>query len=141
MRTRRVCLLAGLLLAAGCRLPVYITPFPEVPAEAPTLPDAVVLIGAGDIASCYSRGDEQTAALVDSLLRANHAASVEAAVFTVGDNAYPRGHSRDFRTCFGPSWGDTSKLIMTRLYPTPGNHEYLSSDAKPYFEYFGARAG
>lgn len=141
MRTRRVCLVAGLLLAADCRLPVYTTPFPGAPAESPTLPGAAVLVGAGDIGSCQSRGDERTAALVDSLLRAASAAGVAAAVFTVGDNAYPRGRAGDFRNCFGPSWGDTSRLIMTRLRPTPGNHEYLSSDAKPYFEYFGARAG
>ena len=61
------------------------------------LTGASVLIGAGDIASCSSTGDESTAKLVDSVLRADSAAKVHDEVFTLGDNAYPSGSASDYR--------------------------------------------
>ena len=60
------------------------------------LSGASVLIGAGDIASCASTGDEATAKLVDSVLRADSAAKVHDQVFTLGDNAYPSGSASDY---------------------------------------------
>ncbi len=59
------------------------------------------LIGAGDIASCASTGDEKTAALVDSLL-VEHP---DALVFTAGDNVYQNGTAQEYADCYGPSWG------------------------------------
>lgn len=142
MLVRRARLPASLLLiAACCFLPVRPTPPPDAPASEVALAGAAVLIGAGDIGACNSTGDERTAALIDSVLRADRAAGVEDAVFTVGDNAYPSGREQDFARCFAPSWGDTAKLIMQRIRPTPGNHEYRSERAMPFFRYFGARAG
>lgn len=82
-----------------------------------------------------------TAALVDSVLRADSAAKVEDMVFTLGDNAYPNGSARDFERCFGNSWGDTAKRIMKWIHPTPGNHEHVTDWATPYYKYFGSRAG
>jgi len=94
---------------------------PRVPAE--------VLVGAGDIASCESEGDEATAALLEGL---------EGTVFTLGDNAYPDGTAQDFERCYAPSWGRHRQ----RTRPAVGNHEYHSSaEAGPYFDYFGAAAG
>jgi hypothetical protein len=55
-----------------------------------------VLVGAGDIASCRSTGDEATAALL---------AGIEGTVATFGDNAYPRGTHANFAECYEPSWG------------------------------------
>jgi hypothetical protein len=105
------------------------------------LSGASVLIGAGDIARCDFPGDEATAALVDSVLRADSVAHVHDEVFTAGDNAYPDGTARDFAQCFAPSWGDTAKLIMRNIRPAPGNHEHLSGGTAPYYQYFGSRAG
>jgi hypothetical protein len=102
---------------------------------------AAVLIGAGDIARCGYDADERTAQLVDSILRADSIAEVEDAVFTVGDHAYPNGSERDFRDCFGSSWGDTAKRIMKRIRPAMGNHEHNTSAGAPYYRYFGERAG
>lgn len=130
------------LVAAGCKPSVRMTPPPaDAPAAQVALSGASVLIGAGDIARCDASADEATAALVDSVLRADSAAGVHDEVFTVGDNAYPNGSARAFTQCFGASWGDTSRLIMERIRPSPGNHEHLSDMAAPYYKYFGDRAG
>lgn len=89
---------------------------------------AVVLVGAGDIGSCGSTGDEATAALLDS---------IPGTVFTAGDNAYPAGSARQFARCYGPSWG----RHKARTRPSPGNHDYRTAAAAAYFAYFGAQAG
>ena len=130
------------LVALACKPAVQITPPPaDAPAELVALSGASIMLGAGDIGVCQSQGDEATAALVDSVLRADSAAEVEDVVFALGDNAYPDGSVRDFALCFGPSWGDSAKLIMKKIRPAPGNHEYVTSGAAPYYEYFGNRAG
>jgi hypothetical protein len=106
------------------------------------MPGAPVMIAAGDIAVCGVSGDEETAHIVDSLLTSNNAAKVQSAVVTIGDNAYPSGSSgveNDFPRCFSPSWG--SARIMNVIHPSPGNHDYDSGSAEPYFSYFGKRAG
>lgn len=100
------------------------------------------MIGAGDIAVCGRSGDEATARIVDSVIRADSAAKVEIAVMTIGDNAYPSGSDgvvNDFPRCFSRSWG--SSRIMKLIHPSPGNHDYDSGSAAPYFAYFGERAG
>jgi hypothetical protein len=124
---------------AACFPPVRVTPPPsDAPAEVVALSGAAVLIGAGDIASCVTGGDEATAALVDSILKADSAAKVEDMVFTLGDNAYPSGTEQEFERCFGSSWGDSTKRIMKWIHPSPGNHEHRSFGAAPYYRYFGA---
>jgi hypothetical protein len=88
-----------------------------------------VLIGAGDIASCSSSGDEATADLLDGL---------SGTVFTLGDNAYESATAAEYANCYDPSWG----RHKARTMPTVGNHEYnLSAGASGYFGYFGAAAG
>ena len=130
------------LVALTCKPPVELTPPPAAaPAAQVALSGASVLIGAGDIAVCNSSGDEATAALMDSVLRADSAAKVHDEAFTLGDNAYPDGSATAFALCFAPSWGDSAKLIMKNIRPAPGNHEHLSTGAAPYYQYFGSRAG
>jgi hypothetical protein len=90
-------------------------------------PSFPTLLAAGDIASCSSEGDEQTAALLDT-----HRGTVLA----LGDLAYDDGTLDDFRSCFGPSWG----RHKARIRPTPGNHDY-HSNLSGYFGYFGGAAG
>ena len=86
-----------------------------------------VLVGAGDIASC-NPDPEATARLLDS---------IGGTVITLGDNAYPSGSAADFLRCYEPTWG----RHKARTRPSPGNHEYESPGAGPYFDYFGASAG
>lgn len=99
---------------------------------APTVPAAqvadAVLVGAGDIASCDSNGDEATAALLDS---------IPGTVFAAGDIVYETGSESEFANCYVPSWG----RHRARTRPAVGNHEYESADAAAYFSYFGAAAG
>ena len=89
-----------------------------------------MLVGAGDIASCSSTGDEATAALLDT---------IGGTVFTTGDNVYANGTAAEFTNCYGPSWGRPS--IKGRTRPVPGNHDYNTANATGYFGYFGAAAG
>jgi hypothetical protein len=107
------------------------TPAPSpTPAPTPT-PSPVagaVLVGAGDIASCGLTGDTATAKLV---------AGIDGTVFTTGDNAYETGSVAEFANCYNPTWG----AFYNRTYPTAGNHDYETSGASGYFDYFGARAG
>jgi hypothetical protein len=84
-------------------------------------------VGAGDIAMCDANS-EATARLLDG---------IGGTVFTLGDNAYFHGTRDEFRNCYGPTWG----RHRSRTRPVPGNHEYESSGAQPYFEYFGVNAG
>ena len=107
-------------------LPTPVLPTPVLPT--PALPTPVVLVGAGDIASCGSRGDEATARLLDT---------IPGTVFTLGDNAYNDGTARNFQQCYEPTWG----RHKARTRPVPGNHEYRTAAAQAYFQYFGAAAG
>ncbi|HEY7685453.1 MAG TPA: Ig-like domain-containing protein [Gemmatimonadales bacterium] len=97
----------------------------SVLAQAPT---SVTLVGAGDIADCDTDGDEQTAALLDT---------IAGTVFTTGDNAYSSGSTSDFAQCYDASCG----RHKARTRPAPGNHDYRSASGGPYFSYFGALAG
>src|SRR5215216_767679 len=97
-----------------------------------------VVVAAGDIASCASKGDEATAHLL---------ARIDGTVLTLGDNVYEDGTAAEFRQCYDPSWGK----YKARTKPAPGNHDYYSvgetaigraiGTAKGYFGYFGKAAG
>ncbi|MBZ0159663.1 MAG: PASTA domain-containing protein [bacterium] len=89
---------------------------------------ASVLVGAGDIASCVSDGDDATANLLDA---------IDGVVFTLGDNAYVAGTPVEFAACYDPSWG----RHKSRTRPAPGNHDYHTRGAFGYFDYFGDAAG
>ena len=96
--------------------------------DGPGPADGASLVAAGDIASCWWRGDESTARLLDG---------IGGVVATLGDNVYQRGTLNQYRRCYGPTWG----RHLDRTRPTPGNHEYKTEEAAGYWEYFGDRAG
>ncbi|HZJ01316.1 MAG TPA: metallophosphoesterase [Gemmatimonadaceae bacterium] len=142
MRAETSLRIAGLVLIAACKPPEKVTPPPaHATAQQVAVSGAALLIGAGDIGVCGMQGDEETAMLVDSVLKADSAADVPSAAFTTGDNAYPAGLDRDFVRCFGSSWGDKNKRILKVLHPAIGNHDYQSSAGAAYYRYFGSRAG
>lgn len=88
----------------------------------------VVLVGAGDIADCRDlSGASATAKLLEQ---------IQGTVFAAGDLAYPDGSKENFE-CYDKTWG----RAKSRTRPAPGNHEFHSSGASPYFEYFGTAAG
>jgi hypothetical protein len=91
-------------------------------------PPTARLTIAGDIAGCGYSADSATAALVEEL---------PGVVMTAGDNAYPSGTRRQYRECYGPTWG----RFRDRTRPTLGNHDWATPDAAGYFAYFGDLAG
>jgi hypothetical protein len=138
--TKRVTTLAGIVATCLCGLYCAGTPTepsgssnppslpPNSPPTLPPPPGSEVFVGAGDIAVCGSAGTEATARLLDG---------IGGTVFAAGDIAYLEGTAQQFRDCYDPTWG--RQKFRTR--PAPGNHEYLSPGAAPYFAYFGALAG
>jgi hypothetical protein len=109
-------------LVSATRLYLPVVNFGSNPSGDP------VVIAAGDIASCGSPGDEQTAALLTT---------ISGDVLTLGDNVYESGTLNEFNNCYNPTWGQ----FKARTYPSVGNHEYKTSGAAGYFSYFGAAAG
>ena len=101
-----------------------VTPVNPPPSSGQT----VSVIGVGDIGMCGRPGVAQTARLV---------AGMEGDLLLAGDIAYPQGSAADFRNCFDPEWG----RFRSRWHAVPGNHEYESAGAGPYFDYFGEAAG
>jgi hypothetical protein len=91
-------------------------------------PQTVAVLGVGDIGMCGQAAVAQTARLV---------ADNPGEILLAGDLAYPQGSAANFRDCFNPSWGQ----FRSRWHPVPGNHEYDSPGAAPYFAYFGDAAG
>lgn len=86
-----------------------------------------VIAAAGDI--CGSARDcAPTAALLDRINPTR--------VLTLGDNAYEDGAPNQYMRYYEPNWGRHKQ----KTSPTPGNHEYHTSGARGYFDYFGARA-
>ncbi|HKV04131.1 MAG TPA: metallophosphoesterase [Candidatus Acidoferrales bacterium] len=137
--TKRAMLLAGCVagaLLAGCghqanRQPDSAEAASSARAAAPAVPPSgdPVLIGAGDIADCADlSGAEATAKILEA---------TPGTVFTAGDDAYPSGTKEQFANCYDKTWG----RVKSRTRPSPGNHEFHSGGAAPYFDYFGASAG
>ena len=89
-----------------------------------------VLIGAGDICITSSISNANaTAALIT--------ARPNAVVFTAGDNSNETGSSANYTNCVAKSWG----VFKSRIHPVPGNHDYMTSGAGPYYAFYGAAAG
>jgi hypothetical protein len=109
------------------------TPLPiltsTVHNAAPVSPQATVaagdavLVGAGDISTCNSNNDQLTAQLLDS---------IPGTVVALGDNAYNNGTTTEYANCYAPTWGK----VKERTKPVPGNHDYHTSNASGYFQYF-----
>ena len=55
-----------------------------------------------------------------------------AAVLPLGDTQYHVGALSDYQASFDPSWGRVKPILR----PVLGNHEYGTSNARGYFDYF-----
>lgn len=130
---RTVLIVIALTVSAACSSP------PTGPTTGSGTPGAgggttpstgltAVMLGVGDIGMCDQPGVAQTARLV---------AGLEGDLLLAGDIAYLHGTAANFRDCFNPEWG----RFRGRWHPVPGNHEYESAGAGPYFDYFGDAAG
>lgn len=127
-RIERAAGLVGLGAAAlaACAGPYYGTEGALAGAMEPG--DSIVVLAAGDIADCRTGGDEQTAAMLDTL---------PGMILALGDNAYVNGSEAEYRDCYAPTWG----RHRDRTWPAPGNHDYNTPGAAPYYAYYGERAG
>ncbi len=136
------------LLAAGCVL----LGFAAACSNSPTAPSAgggsgpgtgggntgggqtAVIVAAGDIGMCNANG---VTPLPSVAATARLVANTTGRLLLLGDIAYLHGSAANFRDCFEPSWGQ----FRGRWLASPGNHEYESPGAAPYFDYFGEAAG
>jgi hypothetical protein len=125
-RLPAVALGLGLAFASGCHQAYFGV---EGTVRGPITPgDSVVVLAAGDIASCGTPGDERTAAILDT---------IPGLVLALGDNAYTDGSAAEYRACYTPTWG----RHLERTRSIPGNHDYHTPGAAAYYAYFGERAG
>jgi hypothetical protein len=83
------------------------------------------VIAVGDIADCAvsSTGRNGTATLLDSL---------SGPVITMGDDNNMDGSLGTYNSCFNVAWG----RHKSRIHPAPGNHDYMTSGAQGYVDYF-----
>jgi hypothetical protein len=112
---------------------ITLTPTPadtSTPEATPT-PSEIDLIGAGDIVNCDGAGAKATANLL--------AQFPGATIFTAGDNIDHIATPKEFKNCFGPTWG----RFLSQIHPAIGEMEYNMKNppAYAYFDYFGAAAG
>jgi hypothetical protein len=87
-----------------------------------------VVAAVGDIGLCGSEGVAKTAQIVRG---------IDGQVLLAGDIGYPQGTMANYLQCFEPEWGE----FRRRWRPAPGNHEYETSGAAGYFQYFGLATG
>jgi hypothetical protein len=93
---------------------------------------------AGDIADCRIESFEKTDAFKTAALVKTHLQNdPKAQVVTLGDNVYQNGTATEFAECYGNTWGQ----FKDKTLPLPGNHDYNTKDAVPYYNYFGKQAG
>ena len=86
-----------------------------------------VIAAAGDI--CATPTDcSPSARLLDTLN--------PDAVLLLGDNAYPDGSLAQYQTEYDPNWGRQN----AKVFPAPGNHDFHTTNAQGYRDYFGSRA-
>jgi Calcineurin-like phosphoesterase len=113
-------------------------------------PAQAIVVAAGDIACPADPvhiGDNAEGAT--DQVRAPHATCGQAitarligqmkpdAVLALGDTQYPNASYSQYAASYAKSWGGFRSIT----YPAVGNHEYLTRQARGYFEYFGQRAG
>jgi len=129
-----------LLLLAACAH----HPHPTSAAGSGASPRGVVVVAAGDI-SCdpasrlYNEGRGTSR---HCRMRSTSDLTVSlkpSAVLILGDSQYENGSLDAYKKAWTNNWGRSELRDIT--YPSVGNHEYNTPDAKGYFDFFGSRAG
>jgi hypothetical protein len=86
--------------------------------------ESVVVAAAGDICgSACNQTDDVVSAMNP------------AALITAGDNAYDKGTLSQYTKKYDPYWGKFNSIV----HPTAGNHEYKTSGAEGYFDYYQSK--
>jgi hypothetical protein len=117
---------------------VLFTHVPALSSRAETKQQPLgILLAAGDISTCgseaWNKYANETGEVIQGVIKAAREMQppVPVRVLALGDLAYGVGSEHEFE-CFGERW----KGFESELLPVPGNHEYLSPDAWPYFNFF-----
>jgi hypothetical protein len=98
----------------------------DVQSGAGTLDDTpVTLAGAGDI--CSNTSPANCMKTSDLIIGINPTLAL-----AIGDNTYVSGTLDEYMAYYDPSWGRFKALTA----PVPGNHDYLTTGASGYFDYF-----
>jgi Calcineurin-like phosphoesterase len=107
------------------------SPTPPPPPPPPPSTGDPVVVAVGDIAQPHGCAapcpQSETAALAQSFS--------PTAVLVLGDNQYDNGTYSEYTGSYDLSWGHAFNPIV---HPVLGNHEYGTSGAAGYFQYFGA---
>ncbi len=108
----------------------------------PGLPSYPVIAAAGDIAcnpgSSSFNGGNGTPTNCRQKYTSNTLVNAGfTAVLPLGDTQYEAGEYNNYLNSYDPSWGRVKSITR----PAVGNHEYGTSGAAGYFQYFGSLAG
>jgi hypothetical protein len=98
--------------------------------------EPIIVAAAGDVAC--APGDSTSSTTCRQMDTADVVVGMNpAAVLALGDLQYDRGTAAEFAGGYDPSWGRFKSIT----HPVPGNHEYDTSGASGYYNYFGSAAG
>jgi hypothetical protein len=105
-------------------------------------PSYPVIAAAGDIAcdpgsSSFNSGNGTTSSCHQKYTSNSLVNAGFDAVLPLGDTQYDSGDYNDYLLSYDPTWGRVKSIT----HPAVGNHEYGTSNASGYFQYFGAAAG
>lgn len=130
-RPRRTAFVTSVLLLAGAALASGPA---QVAAAPPAPPPRIAAVG--DIAcQSFSQSDGEGACRSDEV--AALITSLDPDAFLgLGDLQYNIGGLDEFLRVYDPQFGHLNPIT----YPVPGNHEYDTTDAQGYYDYFGDRA-
>ncbi len=132
--------LACTLLLVGCGAGEDLGPRPHAQraeqsaARVQPAPGTVRIVAAGDIACAPGSATTARACQQDATARLAESLDPDV-VLTLGDTQYPKASLSDLRASYGRSWG----RLLDRTRPALGNHEYLTSGASGYYNYFKDR--
>jgi hypothetical protein len=129
-------------LVLGCTYPLS--------AQQAEKPKAIaMLLAVGDISSCGENGKDEdwmkyadkTAGVIREAIMAAEKATPKLPyrVIVLGDLAYADGTGDEFK-CFSQRWAFDDAVKNEVMLPVPGNHEYHTLDAAPYFDHFKGNA-
>jgi chitodextrinase len=110
--------------------------------KTPTNTTAPVIAAAGDIACANDDPNYNGGAGTSTACRQLYTSDLLvnggfAAVLPLGDNQYNSGSLTQYQAVYNPTWGRLKSIT----HPVTGNHEYGTSGASGYFNYFGSAAG
>lgn len=129
-----ILIIIGIGIAVTYKAPLTTPPSPNETKKI-TTPHDPVIIAVGDI-ECDFASNKQNECQQDKTYTVAKSQNPDA-VLTLGDMQYESGSLADYKKYYDSSWGK----FFAKTYPVPGNHEYATSNAKGYFDYFGDRAG